>query len=331
MDSLTTTRGLPAQENGARRPKSEARRREDGQIWDAFHRHSRTFSLAARLLPGAVRMPVATLYLFCRRIDSIADERVVEAGADAALSEVDAAREALLATLAGRPPNTLLWRRLAEVHAAYALAPAPLYELLDGATWDLRARAIETGADLVNYSNLVAGSVGAMMLPLLVPGAEERAKLEASARTLGIAMQITNIVRDVGEDARRLGRIYLPRAWMDECGVTPEALSRAAPGTPEGYVPAGYPALLERTMQAAELRYRRSAEGIGHLPLRARLAVRAAARMYREIMNEVRALGYANLGERAYVSYRRKLGLVVYDGYERRRARLLDGRPTMDD
>jgi len=293
----------------------DTRADEDQWIWTSFQYHSRTFSLAARFLPRGVQMPIATLYLFCRRVDSIADQRVLEVGPEQALDEVHTARNRLDQTLAGRPPtDEVLWRRLAEVHERYSLHREPLYELIEGAVWDLEDRPIETADDLVAYSNLVGGSVGVMMLPFLA-GEEHADDLEPAARQLGIAMQITNIVRDVGEDLDELDRVYLPSRWLQEHNVSRTALAN-------GTVPDGYPALLERAMHASEDRYRASFKGVQALPFRTRFGIRAAARMYREIMNEVRANGYDNLSRRAYVSTGRKLLLVAYDHYERRKARL---------
>ena len=293
----------------------ESRADENQWIWESFRYHSRTFSLAARLLPRTVQMPIATLYLFCRRVDSIADQRVLEVGAEAALDEVEVVRQRLDQTLAGRPPSDeLLWRRLGEVHDQYDLDSAPLYELIEGAVWDLNGRPVDTLDDLVDYSNLVGGSVGAMMLPFLA-GTDRHDTLEPAARTLGIAMQITNIVRDVGEDIAELDRVYLPTHWMHEHDIRRSDLSSQE-------VPDGYAELLERVMSAAEARYRESFTGVAALPFRTRVGIRAAARMYREIMNEVRRNGYDNLTQRAYVSTSRKLMLAAFDHYEWRKARL---------
>jgi phytoene synthase len=311
-----------------------SRREEDRWLWRSFHHHSRTFSFACRLLPRAVHLPIATLYCFCRTVDTLADERVLEVGAEQALAEVRAVREALEATLDGHPPEgTLLWPRLAEVHARFGLDRLPLEQLLDGAEWDLTGREVHTEADLVAYSNLVGGSVGAMLLPFLLSDDatdDDRAALDGPARDLGIAMQITNIVRDVGEDLRDRDRVYLPLAWLAEHGLSPDALAAVAyaahasgDGVPAGArpLPTGYPDLLERVMYAAETRYERSFDGIDALPWKMRFGIRAAARMYREIMNEVRANGYDNLRTRAYTSLPRKVGLTLTDGYVRRRAR----------
>jgi phytoene synthase len=293
----------------------DTRADEDQWIWESFRYHSRTFSLAAYLLPRSVQMSVATLYLYCRRVDSIADQRVLEVGPERALQEVNEVRDRLDATLAGHPPSdAVLWRRLAEVHEQSSLPRGPMYELIEGAIWDLEDRPVLSEEDLVDYSNLVGGSVGAMMLPFLASSDRHEA-LEPAARRLGIAMQITNIVRDVGEDIEELDRVYLPRHWLNEHDVPVEALRK-------GRVAPGYPTLLESAMAAAEQRYRESFEGIAALPYRSRYGIRAAARMYREIMNEVRANDYDNLTRRAYVSFRRKLSLLFYDGYDRRKHRL---------
>ena len=301
-------------------PIGASRSDEDRYLWQAFRYHSRTFSLATRLLRGDVRLPIATLYLYCRTVDTIADERVLEVGADVARREVDETRSRLDRTLAGRPPEGVLWRRLAEVHDRYGLPHAPLHELLDGAEWDLEGRTVTDTEDLLTYSGLVAGSVGAMMLPFLVEDRAELAALEPAARALGKAMQITNIARDVGEDLEGLGRLYLPSEALERYGLTRADLLGVARN---GHGPSeAYAALMESVMATAEALYDEAELGIRALPFRSRLGIEAAARMYREIMNEVRAAGYDNLRRRSYVPLPRKLRLVVHDAYLPRKTRL---------
>lgn len=286
----------------------------DAQVWQAFRYHSRTFSRAARLLPKSVRMPIATLYLFCRRVDTIADQSILDVGAEAALNELSTLKTHLDATLEGHPPDVFLWQRLQGVHQTFHLNPTPLYELIDGATWDLEDRPIQTHDDLIAYSNLVGGSIGAMMLPFLLEDTGDAALAEQPARTLGIAMQITNILRDVGEDHRVLGRVYLPQHLLSDFGIALDQM----PTTPS---PA-YAALLETLMATAEALYDEGLAGIGILPWRMRTGIRAAARMYREIMNEVRANGYDNLSRRAIVPGWRKSALVLRDTFARRKEQL---------
>ncbi len=292
------------------------RRKEDREIWRAFRHHSRTFSLAAHLLPRPVRLPVATLYLFCRTVDTIADDRVLEIGEAGALEEVEALRRKLDRTLVGRPPDEMLWRRLAEVHTQFHLPPGPLYELIDGAVWDLTGRPVADPADLLAYSGLVGGSVGAMMLPFLVTERGQMRALEPLARDLGNAMQVTNICRDVGEDWRRLKRVYLPLEWCEEFGVHPKGLCDQA-------IPDPYPRLMERMMSVAESLFHRSLSGVEQLRNPVRKGITAALRLYREILNEVRSNGYDNIQRRAFVPAARKVSVLLRDDYERRRSGLL--------
>ena len=279
-----------------------------------------------------MRLPVATVYLYCRTVDELADERAYRIGREAARAEADAMRRALDATLAGDPPeahgpasgDALLWRRLSEVHEAFRLDAHPLHQLLDGAVWDLDERPIRTQQDLLDYSDLVAGSVGAMMLPFLVREDADRAALDRPARALGVAMQLTNILRDVGEDVRELGRVYLPADRLAHYGITPEALLSVASGEADlGPLAAPYRALLEETMAHAEALYDEADRGIARLRLSAKWGIRTALRTYREILNEVRARSYDNLTQRAWVPGRRKLRLALAPGYARRRQRLV--------
>ena len=300
------------------------RRGEDRYLRRAFRHHSRTFSLATRLLPRAERLPVAVLYLYCRTVDTLADERVHEIGVPAARAELSDLRAGLAATLDGRPPggpHGLLWRRLAEVHGRYGLPALPLGQQIDGAAWDLDGTPVETADDLLAYSDLVAGSVGAAMLPFLVRRDGDRDRLDAPARALGAAMQITNILRDVGEDWRDLGRSYLPADALRQRGID---LGRVVPTAPP--VPDAYRELVESLMDRAERLYAEAEAGITDLRPAAQAGVRGAARMYREFLNAVRANGYDNLSRRAAVPMRRKLAALSRDGYGRRRDRLRAAR-----
>lgn len=292
-------------------------------MWRRFRSHSRTFSLAALLLPRPVRMPVALVYLLCRRIDEIADELVFAHGVDAALTELDHLEETLLDVADGGTADGWLWPRLAETIRAYELDPAPYIELIDGARWDLEERPIESFQDLVEYSDLVGGSIGAVMLPFLVPDGGHRTGLQCPARALGIAMQITNILRDVGEDWSLRQRVYLPTDMLAEAGLSVEELV-AGPEIPSAYVD-----VIEQLMEAAEVRFSESREYIGALPWRASITTKAAARMYREILNEIRRNGYDNLHRRAVVPARRKLLSLAESTYSARRNRLrLDMLPS---
>jgi phytoene synthase len=175
---------------------------------------SKSFFAASRVLPQRVRAPASALYAFCRVADDAID-----------LSESPDA--ALLATCTPAPGRGV--RRHAASGAGRPCAgrvvhdaslPRTLLEaLLEGFAWDAEGRRYETIEDLHDYAARVAGTVGAMMALVM----ETRAPAAlARACELGVAMQLTNIARDVGEDARN-GRLYLPRAWMREAGLDPDA------------------------------------------------------------------------------------------------------------
>ncbi len=285
-------------------------------IWQDFRRHSRTFSMATHLLPSEIRMHVATLYMYCRMIDNIADEMALNEGKEQALSELARVENHLLDVFTGKPSSSPFWQRLSGIHQQFTLSHKPMQELIEGARWDLTSQKVVSENDLLAYANLVAGCVGAMMLPFLVQSQDDRTALEPTARALGNAMQITNIIRDVGEDIRALNRIYLPENWLNEAGLSPQMLYQDLP-------PVGYANLMERMMQLAEQLYIEGFKGIHRLPLRVRGGIRAAARLYREILNEVRKNEYNNLTRRAYVPATRKIRLLLDNDYYRRRDALL--------
>ncbi|MEO0557169.1 MAG: phytoene/squalene synthase family protein [Bacteroidota bacterium] len=308
-------------------PASASPREEDRYLRQAFRYHSRTFSLATRLLPKPVRLPVATLYLYCRTVDELADSRALVVGTAQALTEADQLEQNLDAALAGSPadgPNALLWRRLAAVHSEFGLRPGPLHELIDGARWDLHETPVETWDDLLAYCNLVAGSVGAMMLPFLARNRSDFEALDTPARALGNAMQLTNIARDVGEDWHELGRTYLPANALSAHGLAPAVLFSDAPD-----VRARYAIVMEDMMQRAEALYDEATAGIEQLRPGAQTGIRAAARMYRAILNGVRANGYDNLTRRAVVPLRRKVGAALANDYRRRRNELAARDPRV--
>ena len=135
-------------------------------------------------------------------------------------------RDRLARASEGHPLAFAADRMMADLMRRYAIPPAIPEALIEGLAWDAEGRRYETLDDLLDYAARVAGSVGVMMASLM--GARSRQAL-ARACDLGVAMQLTNIARDVGEDARN-GRIYLPTRWLREAGVDADALlSGSAP------------------------------------------------------------------------------------------------------
>ena len=171
---------------------------------------------------------------------------------------------------------------------------------MEGFAWDAEGRRYDDLAALRAYAVRVAGSVGAMMAVLM--GVRDPARL-AAAIDLGVAMQLSNIARDVGEDARA-GRLYLPLRWLAEAGVDPELFLAA---------PRHSPALgrvVQRVLDTAEKHYRRARPGIARLPLGCRLGIGAASLLYAEIGREVARRGHDSVSGRAVVSGRRKIQVL---------------------
>jgi 15-cis-phytoene synthase len=256
---------------------------------------SKTFFAASRVLPSRVRAPAAALYAFCRVADDaidLTDDR------PRALAEL---RQRLDAVYAGTPRAIVADRALAFVVQRCAIPRALLEGLLEGFEWDAAGRQYASIDELYDYGARVAGTVGAMMA--LVMDTRSASAL-ARACELGVAMQLTNIARDVGEDARA-GRLYLPHAWMREEGLDPQAWLAAPSFGP------GIARVVQRLLAAADALYARAEHGVAALPRDCRPAIQAARLVYAEIGREVEAAGMDSITRRAVVRRRRKLALIA--------------------
>ncbi len=270
-------------------------RADDLAACRASLRHgSRSFFAASLLLPRAVREPASALYAFCRMADDVVDLGG-EAGAVARL------RERLDLVYAGRPADHIADRALAVVVARHAIPRTLPEALLEGFEWDATGRRYETLDELQDYAARVAGAVGAMMALLM--GVRSAAGL-ARACDLGVAMQLSNIARDVGEDAR-MGRLYLPRQWLREAGLDPDAWLAAPVFSP------ALGAVVQRLLDAADALYRRVGAGVAELPLACRPGINAARFLYADIGHEVVRGGLDSVARRARVPRRRKAVLLL--------------------
>jgi phytoene synthase len=255
---------------------------------------SKSFHAASLLLPRRVRGPAAAVYAFCR----VADDAVDKADDPGAVDKLQAR---LAAAYEGRPHDSPVDRAFAEVAHAHALPRAVVEALLEGFAWDAEGRRYETLSELHSYAARVASTVGVLMTVLM--GVRDATAL-ARACDLGVAMQLTNIARDVGEDARN-GRIYLPLDWLREAGIEPAALlvrprfSEALGG------------VVARLLRHAGTLYVRADAGIGMLPPDCRAAIRAASLIYADIGRVVELSGFDSMSRRAVVPLRRKLWLVL--------------------
>ncbi|GJD99118.1 phytoene/squalene synthase family protein [Methylobacterium isbiliense] len=264
----------------------------------AIRTGSRSFYAASWLLPRTVRRDAYALYAFCRLSDDAVDTGARRADA------VPVLRERLSRAYAGRPWDSPADRALAEVVARTAMPQALPAALLDGLAWDAAGRRYADLPALCAYAARVAGSVGAMMT--VVMGERSPVAL-ARACDLGIAMQLTNIARDVGEDARA-GRLYLPESWMREAGLDPDAFLAHPHPSP------ALAAVVTRLLRAADLLYLRSEPGIALLPAGCRPAVRAARLIYAEIGRSLERQGLDPVSQRARVTGPRKAALLARAG-----------------
>jgi len=262
--------------------------------------NSKSFDLASRVLRPDDRENVAVLYAWCRRVDDEIDlsPRPEQEG------RLSRLRWDLDAVYAGHPQTDPLLVALQRVVVERALPSEYPHALLDGMAMDVRGERYASLEDLYRYCWRVAGVVGVMLCHLFhVKNAEAR----RPAAQLGVAMQLTNVCRDVLEDWDR-GRLYLPEQLL--CGVGLANLS-ARLGAP---LPLAFREPLARAVEAllttADGFYARADTGMASLPPRAGFAVRVARRLYSDIGTTLRARGCDVFAGRAVVPPRRKLRLV---------------------
>lgn len=232
----------------------------------ALARGSKSFAIAARLLPAAVRDDAAVLYAFCRRADDAIDEVVPDAAPSALLR----LREEVAAVYGERAPVDPELRALRLVTQRHGVPREYVDALLDGMQMDAEGASYPDLEAVLAYGFRVAGTVGLMMCHLL--GLRDAAARRHAAH-LGIAMQLTNIARDVVEDWGR-GRLYLPANWLYEEGASREG----APWDGEGRVAVAR--VVARLVREADRCYASGDRGLFALPFRASIAVRVARRVY---------------------------------------------------
>jgi phytoene synthase len=255
---------------------------------------SKSFFAASLLLPARVRDSATALYAFCR----VADD-AIDLGDDSRAAVV-LLNARLAAAYAGAPEDSAIDRAFAAAVTAHGIPRALPAALIEGLAWDSEGRRYESFEALLDYAARVAGAVGVMMA--LVMGVRDKESL-ARAADLGTAMQLTNIARDVGEDAMA-GRFFLPGDWCEEAGVDVAGfLARPVFSVALGRV-------VKRLLDEAEVLYARAESGIARLPLKCRTGIAAARRIYAAIGHDVAAHGYDSVTRRARVAGRRKVLLA---------------------
>ena len=287
-------------------------RRDCGRI---LKKGSRSFFAASLLLPKEYRVPIVALYAFCREADDAID----------CSDDPDKGLEGLFARLKRiydrEPQDSAVDRAFAHVVHKHGIPYALPAALFEGFAWDVRRRDYQTLSDVYAYSARVAGTVGTMMAVIM--GAR-RSEVLSRACDLGVAMQLTNIARDVGEDARA-GRVYLPTDMLEQHGVDVEKWRRD---------PVPHPAVADvvaEVLQRAEALYERSEWGITKLPASCRPAIFAARLIYAEIGREIEARHCDSVSSRSVVSGSRKLALLSRAMLKSRARSYRENAPTLEE
>lgn len=255
---------------------------------------SKSFFAASLLLPKRVREPVVPVYAFCRVADDVVDQSNDP-------HAVESLRVRLAAAYAGAPEDSPVDRAFADVARSHGLPRAVMEALIEGFAWDAEGKRYATISELHGYCARVAGTVGVIMSVLM--GTRDPMAL-ARACDLGVAMQLTNIARDVGEDARN-GRVYLPLEWLAEAKIdADEFLARPTFSEALGRV-------VEKMLRHADGLYLRSHAGIAMLPADCRSSIHAASLIYSDIGRVVELNHFDSVSTRAYVPLARKLRLLL--------------------
>ncbi|MFY9657410.1 MAG: phytoene/squalene synthase family protein [Methylocystis sp.] len=272
-----------------------AQRIDHWRCGEAIRQGSRSFHAASLILPPALRESAYGLYAFCRLSD---DEIDLGGGSATALMRL---RQRLAGVYEGQPEPHPADRAMADIVRRHAIPRVAPEALLEGLAWDTEGRRYESFEDLCAYAVRVAGTVGVMMT--LIMGVRDSRAL-ARACDLGVAMQLTNIARDVGEDARA-GRVYLPLSWLRGAGIDVERFL-ADPRPLEALK-----GVLAQLLKEADRLYARARAGIALLPLACRPAILTAALLYAEIGRQVERQEWDSITRRARVSTSRKLALLA--------------------
>mmetsp|Transcript_29274 Transcript_29274/g.41448 ORF Transcript_29274/g.41448 Transcript_29274/m.41448 type:complete len:465 (+) Transcript_29274:192-1586(+) len=281
---------------------------ESGEVTSAF---AKTFYLGTQLLPEDAREAIWAIYVWCRRTDEIVD--APRQNDDEMLPE--------LSTWEIRLEN--LWEKgavedvfdlcLLDVRIKYPNLPiTPFVDMIRGMLMDvpdLGQDRYESFDELHLYCYRVAGTVGLMSMPIFgcAKGYNEDVAREP-ALSLGVAFQLTNILRDVGEDAAQRGRIYLPRDDMERFGVTEEQIMARR-------IDDNYRQMMKFQIERARKYYDRARRGVFMLAEESRLPVQSSLDAYGKILTKIEENGYDSLNTRAYVGKWEKLSIIPFSWY----------------
>lgn len=258
-------------------------------------KYSKSFYYAFSTLPEDDARAVYAVYTYCRMADDAIDEADSK---EEAMDNLDELRAELDDFYKGNIPDIPMWRALNDVRNRYELDISMMYEQIDGQESDIHFSQPDNFDDLIEYSRKVAGSVGRLLLPII---SEDRTyERQKNAENLGVAMQITNILRDVGEDIDIHDRIYIPRSILNHFDYSYEELKNSELN--EAFIN-----VWEHLAKEAEALYDDFYNEIIHYKKEARLPLLLSLSVYREILAEVRNNDYDCFNRRNFVSVKRKM------------------------
>ena len=276
-------------------------------------RHSRTFFLASQLMPVEKRAAVRALYAFCR----VSDDLVDASGNDAdGLKSGDTARlsngnnstlsESLLEDWRWRSlylkpePADLVTLAWSDTRRRYRIPRLYAEQLIDGVKRDVHQKRYQTFEDLATYCYGVASTVGLMAMHII--GFSDHAAVPYAVK-LGVALQLTNILRDVGEDWQK-GRVYLPQEELESFGLSENHLAEAAE---TGEISSRWQSFMSFQIERNRALYAEALPGIAHLHPDGRFAIQAAADLYAGILDDIEVHAMNVFDRRAHVSSLGKL------------------------
>lgn len=265
---------------------------------------SKSFYAAFKHLPQERFYAVAAVYAFCRWADDSVDEASNDREAEENISHLEA-------YIIGENQINEDWQAAFEdSRRRFQISNQAFLNQCHGQRLDLGFSAMQSRDDLINYCRYVAGSVGEMLGPILIAEDYDNQdpKFHQAVIDLGIGMQLTNILRDVGEDLAKLNRIYLPKDLLSDYDLDAVSL-RKMQNNPK-QISSNYQALIEEIMSWSSDYYATIEENSHYFHPNCRLAVLASARIYHAIEDEIRQHGYNNLSRRNYTSKLKRLQII---------------------
>ncbi|TWT25268.1 phytoene/squalene synthase family protein [Planomicrobium sp. CPCC 101110] len=266
---------------------------------EIIKRHSKSFYYAFSRLPEEKARAVYAIYAFCRTADDSVDEN---RGSSAQLTALDKLTDELRRFGQKQEINHPLWRALRVVFDTYEMDFEPFYDQIKGQRMDISFSTPKTLEDVETYSYYVAGSVGRMLLPIIASGS--KVDCTDAAISLGVAMQLTNILRDVGEDYREKGRIYLPAEELQRAGYRVSQLANSE-------ITDSFIQVWEAMANRAEVLYDEFLECISNFDKDSRMPVQVSAQVYRGILTSVRQNNYDCFAQKNFVTKREMIRILT--------------------